>query len=194
MLPLGLSQCWCCFRWDFLYRHGVRSAPPMVIVPPVAYLECSDPPTTPPKRKTGAGTPAEASSCGDCLMAISGEGDVFVWNLERMVLVAKSSLHPLYRSLAPGAAHQRSSPAGTTANATPRGGVSTPGSGDGAHPGNVTGAGGKSSAVVSVARAGVTAEGMPLVMLACPGAFGGSLQAFALHQGMGTWVRVSDGR
>lgn len=47
---------------------------------------------------------------------------------------------------------------------------------------------------MSVARAGVTAEGMPLVMLACPGAFGGSLQAFALHGGLGTWVRVADGR
>lgn len=45
-----------------------------------------------------------------------------------------------------------------------------------------------------MARAGVTPEGMPLVMLACPGGFGGSLQAFTFHVGLGTWVRVADGR
>lgn len=148
-------------------------------------------------------------------MAISGEGDVLVWNLSSMTLVVKSSLTPLFRSVAScvsstaaaaavAAPLVRSSSASASAAAAApavavasRGaGGSSPGGGEGAGPSgaSVGGAAGKLLSGVSVARAGVTVEGMPLVMLACPGAFGGALQAFALHQGLGTWVRVADGR
>ena len=160
-------------------------------------------------------------------MAISGDGDVFVWNLGTMTLTAKSSLSPLFRSVTSSGVPPRlntPSSASASAGAGAGGGTGTPtspnggltagrggggaggGSGGGGGGGGGTGGGGggggsgggdvsgKSVSGVSVSRAGVTAEGMPLVMLACSGAFGGSLQAFALHQGLGTWVRVADGR
>ena len=128
-------------------------------------------------------------------MAISGDGDVTVWNLSSMTLVVKASLNPLFRSVSSGGPPPRPS----TAAPASSGGPGSPGASsaraDGA---SSSGASASASASakkgVSVARAGVTPEGMPLVMLACQGAFGGSLQAFTFHVGLGTWVRVADGR
>lgn len=207
----------------------MRSAPPLVVSPPVAYLECSNgpPPPPPPQRRQRQEQPHEpaanaGASSGDFLMAISGDGDVFVWNLGTMTLAAKSSLAPLFRSVTSSGVPPRSSTASSTSAAasaaaaggagggggsgvptSPHGGTAggrgsgsgggggSGGAGGGAGGGDVSG---KSVSGVTVSRAGVTAEGMPLVMLACSGAFGGSLQAFALHRGLGTWVRVADGR
>ena len=206
----------------------MRSAPPLVVSPPVAYLECSNGPPLPLQRRRRqeqaqeqepGGANAGASS-GDFLMAISGDGDVFVWNLGTMTLAAKSSLSPLFRSVTSSGIPPRSSTASSTsasaaasggggggggggsgsagAPTSPHGGLAgNRGSGSGGGGGGGAGVGdvsGKSVSGVTVSRAGVTAEGMPLVMLACSGAFGGSLQAFALHRGLGTWVRVADGR
>ncbi|CAN0112504.1 unnamed protein product, partial [Laminaria digitata] len=178
----------------YLYdRNGVRSAPPLVVSPPVAYLECSDGPRPPPPPRRqgqlqGPENASAAASSGDFLMAISGDGEVFVWNLCTMTLAAKSSLAPLFRSVTSSLVPPRSSIASSAAaSAAAAGGGGSGGAGGGE-------VSGKSPSGVSVSRAGVTAEGMPLVMLACPGGFGGSLQAFALHRGLGTWVRVADGR
>eukprot|EP00903_Cladosiphon_okamuranus_P014287 g13270.t1 len=163
-------------------RNGVRSAPPLVISPPVAYLECNDQ-RPPPQRQPGQ--PPAATQPGEHLMAISGDGDVIVWNLGSMTLGAKASLNPLFRSVSSGGPPLRSGGPGSPEPSSTRA--------DGA---SSSGASASSSAKkgVSVARAGVTPEGMPLVMLACQGAFGGSLQAFTFHVGLGTWVRVADGR
>lgn len=115
-----------------------------------------------------------------------------------MTLTAKSSLSPLFRSVAcTGPLARPAAAAAATARAPGSTGSGGGGGGgeDGAGAATVgAGGGGKVLPGVSVARAGVTAEGMPLVLLACPGAFGGSLQAFALHKGLETWVRVADGR
>eukprot|EP00752_Nemacystus_decipiens_P011990 g10630.t1 len=173
-------------------RNGVRSAPPLVISPPVAYLECSDqrpPPQRqppPPATSAAAAAAAGATQPGEHLMAISGDGDVTVWNLSSMTLVVKASLNPLFRSVSSGAPPMRSAAAAAAPASS-----SAPGS-----PGASSSASASTSAKkgVSVARAGVTPEGMPLVMLAYHGAFGGSLQAFTFHVGLGTWVRVADGR
>lgn len=179
-------------------RSGARSAPPLVISPPVAYLECNESPP-PPSRARGA---ASAFPGGDQLMAISGDGDVFVWNLLTMTLTTKSSLAPIFRSMSTPSIPQggtRQTSASAPSPSPPGSPTSSPRSTGAAATAAAGGGGGGSGATgvkggVSVARAGVTAEGMPLVMLASPGAFGGSLQAFALHGGMGTWVRVADGR
>lgn len=184
-------------------RNGVRSAPPLVITPPVAHLECNDSSATPSERQSRspqAVMSAAHVNPGDYLMAISGDGDVFVWNLGTMTLAAKSTLVPLFRSVASSGVTPppRSSTVptlistGTGPSSGGSGGGSSGGDGLGVAPGG--GAGGKLLPNVSVARAGVTAEGMPLVMLACQGAFGGALQAYALHQGLGTWLRMADGR
>lgn len=144
-------------------------------------------------------------------MAISGDGDVFVWNLGTMTLAAKTSLAPLFRSVAstgtpippprPSTAPGSSTSGSGAPVSSPGGGSSSVGGGSSSVGGDGTtaaatavGGTGKLLSGVSVARAGVTAEGMPLVMLACSGAFGGALQAFALHRGLETWVRVADGR
>lgn len=131
-------------------------------------------------------------------MAISGDGDVFVWNLGTMTLTAKSSLGPLFRSVACTGGPPPRPSAATARIPGSSGGAGVAGAAggeDGAGAATASaGGGGKVLPGVSVARAGVTAQGMPLVMLACPGAFGGSLQAFALHETLGTWVRVADGR
>lgn len=172
-------------------RSGARSSPPLVISPPVAYLECNE---SPPPAATA--NPLSAAATGDQLMAISGDGDVFVWNLSSMTLTSKSSLGPIFRSMSTSspASSQGATRKSSAAGPSP----SSPGSPSSSRQANASSAtasgGGGGKGGVSVARAGVTAEGMPLVMLACPGAFGGSLQAFALHGGLGTWVRVADGR
>ncbi len=137
-------------------------------------------------------------------MAISGDGDVSVWNLSSMTLVVKTSLGPLFRSVSSCSVSPRSSTASASAAATPSGGPNPNPGAPGASPSRTcrdrdrAGAGASASSArtrgVSVTRAGVTPEGMPLVLLACQGAFGGSLQAFTFHVGLGTWVRVADGR
>ncbi|CAB1115812.1 unnamed protein product [Ectocarpus sp. CCAP 1310/34] len=165
-------------------RNGVRSAPPMVISPPVAYLECCDK-RPPPRQQPPASAAAQP---GEHLMAISGDGDVTVWNLDSMRIVVKTSLSPLFRSLTSSGV----SPAAAAASGSPRFPRGTSG-GTGAGAAGAS-AGPEAKKGVSVARAGVTPEGMPLVMLACHGAPGGSLQAFTFHLGLETWVRVADGR
>ncbi|CAN0141441.1 unnamed protein product [Ectocarpus fasciculatus] len=157
----------------------------MVISPPVAYLECCDK-RPPPRQQPPASAAAQP---GEHLMAISGDGDVTVWNLDSMRIVVKTSLSPLFRSLTSSGV---SSAAAAAASGSPRSARATSSGGTGAGAGASAGAEAKKGA--SVARAGVTPEGMPLVMLACPGAPGGSLQAFTFHLGLETWVRVADGR
>lgn len=177
-------------------RNGVRSAPPLVISPPVAYLECSDQRPPPQRQPQPPAAAATAAQPGEHLMAISGDGDVTVWNLSSMTLVVKASLNPLFRSVSSGGPPLRSSTAGAGAAPASSGSPGSPGASspraDGASSSGASAASAKKG--VSVARAGVTPEGMPLVMLACQGAFGGSLQAFTFHVGLGTWVRVADGR
>jgi len=171
-------------------RNGVRSAPPLVISPPVAYLECSsDQRPSSPRDSPAAGA---APQSGEHLMAISGDGDVSVWNLSSMRLAVKTSLGPLFRSVSSCSVSPRSSAASAAPATTPSGGPGPPGASPSGR--DVGGASGARTKGVSVARAGVTPEGMPLVLLACQGAFGGSLQAFTFHVGLGTWVRVADGR
>ena len=126
-------------------------------------------------------------------MAISGDGDVSVWNLSSMTLVVKTSLGPLFRSVSSCSVAPRPSAATSGAAAASSGGAGVPGASPSRRDGASSAPGARAKGV-SVARAGVTPEGMPLVMLACQGAFGGSLQAFTFHVGLGTWVRVADGR
>lgn len=156
----------------------------MVISPPVAYLECCDK-RPPPRQQPPASAAAQP---GEHLMAISGDGDVTVWNLDSMRNVVKTSLSPLFRSLTSSGV----SPAAAAVSGSPRSPRGTSG-GTGAGAAGAS-AGPEAKKGASVARAGVTPEGMPLVMLACHGAPGGSLQAFTFHLGLETWVRVADGR
>lgn len=181
-------------------RSGTRCGPPLVVSPPVAYLECSDYSSSsqPLSRPSPDSTPYPRPTGGDQLMAISGDGDIIVWNLYTMTLTIKSSLSPLFRAVSVSSSSTSASMTRQSFASTP----SPPGSPTSSRPGSAgppvvgggSGGGGGGKGTVSVTRAGVTPEGMPLVMLACPGAFGGSLQAFALHGGLGTWIRVADGR
>ncbi|CAM9489715.1 unnamed protein product, partial [Discosporangium mesarthrocarpum] len=84
-------------------RNGVRVAPALVISPSVAYLECSsDGP--PPSGGSGQGR-------GSHLMAVSGEGEVFVWDVDAMSLAVRGSLSPLLQSLTSGrVGHQHLKP------------------------------------------------------------------------------------
>ncbi|CAM9266005.1 unnamed protein product [Choristocarpus tenellus] len=184
-------------------RSGTLVAPALVISPPVAYLECSGDVQDPTTSISSKYPQNRRGVVGDQLMAISGEGEVFVWDLDAMSLTVKGSLGPLMRSLSLGSSLASQSPTSTTAGkgrdqGETAGGQARASGGDAVHTGG--GAGGSAATTggsgggVSVVRAGVTSEGSPLVLMSCPGGVGGGLQVFLLHKGLGTWVRVADGR
>ncbi len=157
-------------------RVGIRRAPAIVVGAGAAHLECSQ----------VVGDEAETVENGAeqqpiFVMCISTDGIVQVWNMTNLKLHVRGSLASLILSL-------RAQPKMKTTTTTPTNDktMTTTSSSAATTTTDV--------AVVKVVRSGLTPDGSPVVIMGCQGAFGGSLQAFVLHHGLSTWVRVADGR
>ncbi|CAM9333134.1 unnamed protein product [Chrysoparadoxa australica] len=153
----------------YLYDNkGFRTTPAVVVGASVAQLECA------------SISDGSASSANNYVMALTADGEVRAWDFSAMKLVVRSSLAEVYQSLIPAASGGKSS--SSQANGHSAGGG---GGGSGQVP---------AACNARIVRCGLTPEGSPLILVACKGAQGGSMQAFMLHQGMGSWLRVADAR
>ncbi len=159
-------------------RVGIRRAPALVVGAGAAHLECSqirenilgEGKAETVKAEDGAEQP-------NFLMCISTDGIVQVWNMSSLTLHVRGSLAPLISSL-------KGQPPKTEMNTT------TTTMKDVTHPPSSA----TKDIMAKVIRSGLAPDGSPVVIMGCQGAFGGSLQAFVLHHGLSTWVRLADGR
>ncbi len=157
-------------------RAGIRRAPAIVVGAGASHLECSQVVGDESETVQDA-----AEQQPMFLMCISTDGIVQVWDMANLKLHVRGSLASLVLSL-------RAQPKmNNTSNTTPKIDKTTA---------TATSSSATTTdvAVVKVVRSGLTPDGSPVVVMGCQGAFGGSLQAFVLHHGLSTWVRVADGR
>jgi protein HIRA/HIR1 len=147
-------------------RCGVRSLPALVVGSAVAHLEC------PSHEEDRSDAPQALLP----LMCISAEGEVTTWDMNKLKLIVRGSLLTLYSNL-------RGAKGGTQA----------------ARPSHPEGEGEEetrdpSKQEIRIVRCGVQWDGAPVVVVWCPKAVGGLLQAFMLHPSLESWVRLADGR